>query len=252
MAIPTNCGAEGQKLVDLFSCFAQNMGAQTAAHVQTKINELVDLHDLDIETLHQHITNINAELAADDTALQGILDAIAALQVSVANNSTSISQVNTALSQAVTALEASIQAERAYVDSEIARLESLMPNAYDDSELRSLIQANVEAIGSEAATRASEIARVEALVSANTAEIQVVKDGLAANAAAISALTTRVSDLETAVAANKAEADAKFVAIDACMNGFFSALDSASCDAIGQAFSLGLSNGNNGNGAGAL
>lgn len=262
MAIPENCGAQGQALVDLMSCFAQNMGQQVATHVQTKIGEVVDLHDVDLSALHQQITLIMGELAENEvvdgeqsTALQNILNAITNLQTSVANNSTSITQVSDALGQAVTALENSIAAERAYVDSEVARVIALIPEVhdpYDDQELRELIQANLTAIGSESAARAAEVTRLEGLISANAASIEEVKVSLAANAAKISALETSVADLASTVAANKAAADAQFAAIDACMNGFFGALDGASCDAIGNAFALGLSSGNNGQGAGAL
>lgn len=263
MSTPENCGAYGQQLVDLMSCFAQNMGQQTASYVSTKINEVVNLNDVDLTELHNQITLIMGELAENEvvdgdqtTALNGILTAITNLQTSVANNSTSITQVQNALSSAVSALEASIAAERAYVDSEIERVIGLIPTVhapYDDTEVRELIQANLTAIGSESATRAQEIARVEGLIAANAASIEEVKVSLAANAAKIATLETTVSDLTATVAANKAATDAKFVAIDACMNGFFSALDGASCETIGNAFALGLSNGNNGQGnAGAL
>ena len=262
MALPENCGSSGQALVDLMSCFAQSAGAQVASHVNTRINEVINLHDVDLSELHNQIQLILGELAENEvvdgeqsTALQGILTAISDLQSSVANNSTSITQVQTALTQAVAALEASLVAERAYTDSRIAEVIAMIPDVHDpynDTELRDLIAANVTAIGSESAARKAADAALQALIETNASEIEGLKVSLATNAAAISALQTTVADLASTVAANKAEADAKFVAIDACMNGFFSAIDNASCDAISQAFALGLSNGNNGNGAGAL
>ena len=260
MSTPTNCGAAGQALVDLMSCFAQNAGAQVANHVNTKIAEVVDLHDVDLSALHAQIQLILGELAENEivdgeqtTALNGILTAITNLQTSVANNSTSITQVQDALTSAVSALENSLAAEHAFTVSEIARLESLITPHYDDAEVRALIQANLEAIGSESTARAAADAALQALIEGNSAEIEQLKTALATNASNIAALTTRVSDLEGVVAANAAAANARMDGIDACLTGFFDALDSASCEAIGNAFALGLSNGgNNGQGAGAL
>ena len=235
------------------SCFAQTAGSQVATHVNNRIADLVNLHNVDLEALNQQITLILGELAENTvvdgeqtTALQNILNSITALQTSVANNATSITSVTDLVNQSVAALESSIQAERAHTDAEVARLESLIATHqnYDDAELRAAIQANVEAIGSESAVRATEIARVEALIAANTAEINTLKTALAANASAISALQTSVADLTATVAANKAEADAKFASVDACLNGFMGAISAASCEQISNAFALGLSSGN--------
>lgn len=262
MSTPENCGAAGQALIDMMSCFAANAGQQVSEHVSSKINEVINLHDVDLSALHEQITLILGELADNEivdgeqsTALQGILTAITNLQTSVANNSTSIVQVQDALTSAVAALESSIAAERAYTDSEIARVIALIPEVhapYDDTEVRELIQANLTAIGSESSARKAADAVLEGLIQANSDSIEELKVSLAANAAKISALETRVGDLEGVVAANKAAADAKFASVDACLTGFFDAIGAASCEQISNAFALGLQNGNNGGGSGAL
>lgn len=247
----TECELKGQALVDLLSCFAQQSGAATAEFVNTKIEEVINVHGIDLTEISNKISIINAELDADDVAFQGILDAIAALQTSVANNQTSIADVNTALTQGIAGLQASINTERARVNSELARIEALIPTVhapYDDTEVRALIQANIEAIGSEAATRTAEIARLEGLIANNSSSISALQTAVAANVTAINANAASISSLEAVVAANKAATDAKIAEVEACFDAFFGVIEATTCESLTNAFKAGLNAGNQSSG----
>lgn len=275
----TECELKGQALVDLLSCFAQQSGVATAEFVNNKIQEVIGVHGVDVNELAAKIALINAELDADDVAFQGLLDAVTALQTAVANNSSSITTVNNALTSAVAGLEASIASERARVNAELARIEALITPHYDDTEVRALIQANLEAIGSEAATRAAAVTRLEGLIAANSTEIEALKTAVASNVAAIAAnnsaiqaavadiaaVQTAVAALQTAVAnntsniaanttainanaaqiaSNKAATDAKIAEVENCFSAFFGVIESTTCESLTDAFKAGLGAGN--------
>lgn len=247
-----NCNDHAQQLIDLMSCFAQKQGQLTAQYVNGKIQEVVDVHGVDLTELSNKIALINAELDADDVAFQGLLNAITALQTSVANNQTSITNVNSTLTSAINGLQNSIATEQARVNAELARIEALIPVVhapYDDTEVRELIAANLSAIGSESANRIAEIARLEAIIATNSTDITNLKAGVAANVAALATMQGVVDALSSTVTSAVAALNARIDGVEACLNGFFNTLASASCDDIAAAFSTGLAAGN---GSGAL
>lgn len=240
------CQDNATQLIDLLGCLAQKMGAETASYVNTKIEEITSIHDVDLEQLANQITIINNELDADDTALQGILDAITALQTSVSNNQTSITNVQNTVNTAITNLQNSIATEQSRVNSELARIEALIPTVhvpYDDTAIRGLIQANLEAIGSESATRVSEIARLEGLITSNTTSITQLQTSVAENTTRISTLRTDVDALIATVAANAAAINARVDSVELCMDSFFNTLNAASCETIAGYFTAGLNAG---------
>lgn len=240
------------------SCLAQKQGAMTAEFVNSKIQDVINVHGVDVSELAAQIALINAELDVNETvdgqqqtALTGILNSITALQTSVANNTTSITDVQNTITSAVAGLQASIATERAHVDAEVARLEGLIssieiPAPYDDSEVRALIQANVEAIGSESATRIAEVARLEGLIAANKTDIDGLKVSVAANAAEIASVKSAVESLSSAVTAGLAAVNARVDSVDACLDAFFNTMNSANCDVIAGSFQSGLNSGNGG------
>lgn len=256
-----NCNDHAQGLIDLMSCFAQKQGQLTAQYVNGKIQEVVDIHGVDLTALHAQIEAIMGELASNEivdgeqtTALNGILNAISNLQTAVANNQTSITNVNSTLTTAINSLETSIANEQARVNAELARIEALIPTVhqpYNDTEVRELIAANLAAIGSESATRISEIARLEAIIATNSADIENLKAGVAANVSALAALQGVVDALSATVTSAIAAVNARIDGVEACLNGFFNTLSSASCDDIAAAFSTGLAAGGAGD-SGAL
>lgn len=251
-----NCSDNAQALIDLMSCFAQKQGEMTATFVNNKITDMINLHDVDIDSLVNQIQIINSELAANTTvdgeqttALQGILDAIAALQTSVANNQTSITAANNAITTGLAGLQASIDTEQARVNSELARIEALIPvipDPYDDTEVRQLIADNLAAIGSESATRVAEIARLEGLITQNATDITVMKADIASNVTAIANLQGTVAALSTTVTNAVAALNARIDSVEACMTGFFNTLSAASCQTIADAFQAGLDGNGNG------
>lgn len=243
MSTPTTCENYGAKLKELLECLVEKQGVAVAEYVSGKIQEVVDVHGVDITELTNKINIINQELDQDDVALQGILDAIAALQTATANNQVSITAANTAITNAISNFNSQIAAERAHVDAEIARLEALMPTAYDDTELRTLITNNMNAITGERDARVAEIARLEGIITTNTADIATAKTDIAANTAAIAQNATGLAALTSTVATLRAELEAQITAVSNCLNNVISALDTLSCDALADGFKAGLAMG---------
>lgn len=243
MSEATTCDNYGAKLRELLECLVEKQGVAVAEYVNGKIQEVVNVHGVDITELTNKINLINQELDSDDVALQGILNSIAALQTATTNNQVSVAQANQAITNAIADFNTKIAAERTHIDSEIARLEGLMHDAYDDSELRTLIANNVTAITGERETRVAEIARLEGLIVANKADIDLLKTSVADNAAATAANATGLAALTTVVNDLKTSLEAQIAAVASCLNNVVSAIDGLSCDALAQGFKNGLAMG---------
>ena len=244
----TTCENYGATLKSLLECLVEKQGVAVADYVQQQIETLTSIHGVDIEALQNAINAINAELDADDSTLAGILNTINEMQTAIQNNTVSISQVNQAVTNAVSDFNTAITNEHNFVTGEISRIEALLHDAYDDSELRDLIAANVTAISGERQERIDAILAVEALVAKNSADIVELKAGLETNAANIAQNATGLAALTSTVNAIKAELEAKIQAVSNCVDSIVSALDSISCDALAAGFSNGLSMGGSSSG----
>ena len=244
----TTCENYGQNLKSLLECLVSQQGVAVAEFVQGKIDALVSVHGVDIEALQNAIAAINAELDADDSLVAGILNQLAELQTAVQNNTVSINAANTAITDAVNSFNTAISEERTYVDNQIQNILNQLHDAYDDSEVRALIQANVEAISGERQERIDAILAVEALVAKNSSDIVELKAGLEANAAAIATNASGLAALTTVVNTLRTELEAQIAGVAACLDKVVSALDLVSCEGLTNSFKAGLAAGGSSSG----
>ena len=243
----TNCNEYTDKLKSLLECLVEKQGLAVAEYVNDEVMNLVNINSVDINELTNKINLINQELDSDDVQLNGILQAISDLQTATGNNTISIQQAQTAISDAISSFNQAIANERSFVESEISRIEALIPNGYDDSEIRTMIQNAVTAINGERSERVAEIARVEGLVVQNSADIALMKTEIADNTAAIATNATGLAALTTVVNTVKAELEAKINAVADCLTAIVSGIDSISCDSLAASFRAGLAAGGSSN-----
>lgn len=238
-----NCGQHAQAIQDLLGCVMEKSGVAAGVYVDSKIQELVNIHNVNITDLTNAINAINSELDEDDTALAGILNQLTTLNNKVTANETNITTVNNALTTAISNFNQQVADERAYVNSEIARLEALMPNAYDDTEVRQLIATNIAAISTEAETRAAEVLRLEGIINQNSSNIGLLQTKVEQNITDILANSTAIANVAAALNAFKVEINARVQAVEDCLSSFFTGLSGIDCDTLAAKFSAGLSAG---------
>jgi hypothetical protein len=162
-----------QELLDQLLEAFRLVGAHTGVEIESKVQAVLESHDLDVDAINATLALIDTELKKDDQSEVTILNSIA----------TNLSEINAlklragVIETAATTLEAKVDLNKANQDTKNGLLDS------EDVRLNGDIQAEIR-------VRREEITRVEGIVSGNKTAIE-----------------STVSDLSGVVSGNKAAQD---------------------------------------------
>lgn len=259
---------------ELFGCIATQFGIATGEAIQTAINELIAMPNVDVSALTAAVAQIQALLDADEgtegfqlgqnivTALTNLTSRVTSLENSdvVAQLQSMVNSLGTDLANETNraqAAEANLQDQIDALTSDLAALEAVVAalptSSCDCAALQAQITANGTAITNLQATDAAiaiQIAAIQASIDSLSAQVTAASAAAAAatNAAAAAAtvagaaqaavdtLSDTVADLDAREAAATATTGTRLTALE----GFKAEVLAVDCSALRTLFTNGI------------